>query len=641
MSQYVVKVYMMTGLNAVNVLDSPDLLNDTSQFWSAEYPTLDILQNIFLSSVRIKANWKDIKYVDYCCIGNLEDGFFYYFVDSVRMSSYDVAELSLTPDYLTSAGGIFNIDILDGIITRCHVSDDTYGGWNIEDEFLTPSEPLLMDTHQVSFGKATESNVYVESSLDLGAMAHIGSSDIYCTDEVDDFSVGVPTVITNHFETQYSLDGNSGTPTKTSLFLMSQNVVKEGINRCRALGIESAVRCQVAIPSGLVSRSTASEEIYATGYIPDGETTSSEEVNTITLSYISGSSGNSYARYIAKWIGENKNLNKKWSVVTSMTGRFVDSETSIQYEYQSVNNKRVLYGSLNRVGILTTAGNRLESNPEDTRSGDDFVTIRSVGDPHPTGAPYHRFKTMNGNSSTASFFVNAVKGLQWKQIPLMYTEPSGNALNQIQFENSRELTDLQYGYTPMGMLDDLLGGGHADRTKAGIMSGVSAIVSTLGGMLSGVGGGVGGLVGGGLSGASQGWNSLMNYDTYETARKQEFQQFGIQQRVSSPQINVSYDGEAFRDFYGETVVVYRYRPTPTDIARLDTILTMYGYKVNISGKDAPFNNRMYFNYLMGNITVGGNLPKWLCDGITMQIANGVRIWHVKPNSNYYNNNPIR
>ena len=639
---YAIKVYFSTGLNAVNVVDSPDLLNDASQFPAREFPALEILQNFFLSSVKIKTTWYDIKYADYCAIGNFEDGFFYYFIDSIRMCAHDVAELSLTPDYLTTAGGIYNLDILDGIITRCHVSDDRYGAWNIEDEFLTPSEPLLMDTHQISFGKA--STVYVESTLDLGAMAHIGNSDVYNADE-EDYAVGVPTVISNNFETNYYMGGNKGTPTKTSLFYANASTIREGVNRCRGLGIESAVRCQVAIPTSLVSAGTVTEQVVTIPHSSTAESMGTNELYDIDLTYVSGDNElTDLALYEnSSWLGKIKKLSKAWYVVTSMSAQFIDSETNIAYEYQEVNNKRVLYGSLNRVGILTTAGNRLESNPEETRSGDAFITIRSVGDPHPTGSPYHRFKTMNGNSSTASFFINAVKGLQWKQIPLMYTEPSGNALNQINFTNSRELQDLQFSYSPTGLYKDVvetLGGsvtGDEASLNGAIISGLGGIMNLIAGAKSGS---MGGVISGGSGFLSAGFNEFQNYDTYKTARKQEMQQFAIQQRVSSPQISVSYDGEAFRDFYGETVVVYRYRPTPTDVARLDTILTMYGYKVNISGKDAPVHNRQYFNYLMGNITVGGNLPKWLCDGVTMQIANGVRLWHVKPNSNYYYNNPI-
>ena len=625
---YDVRIYKNTGLNAVNIVDKPSLLNDNSQFTYTSVPSLDILQNIFLSNIRIKSTWKNVKGVDYCRIGNADEGYFYYFVDGVTMQAGDVAELSLVPDYITSAGGIENVEILDGIITRCHVSDDTYGKWNIEDEFLTPSEPLLLDTHMIKFSNS--STTYIESSLDLGAMACVGASDAYIDSEGE--AVQVPQTITPFYRTKFKMNGIEGSSTETSLTPVN-NIIRAGVNRCRALGVESAVRSQVVMPNALVKATLGQEKANKSNML-------GRDAVVLSVTGVDGLPDNLKTIYGKPLFDETE---MSWNYVRTLSGSFVDNTTSLAYEYADVNNRRVLYGSLNKVGILTTAGNRLESNPEETRSGDAHITIRSVGDAHPTGAPYHRFKAMNGNSSTEGFFMNAVKGLQWKQIPLMYSEPSGNALNAINFQNSREMKDLQYTHTVVGAMEkglSSLGQEDAGIAISALSGVVGAVAGALGGgMFGGTLGAVAGAIGGGVGGAM---NTDKTIQSYHTARKQEMQQFAIQQHVSSPEISISYDGEAFRDFYGECVIVYRYRPTPADVKRLDNILTMYGYKVNVSGKDAPLNNRKYFNYLMGNITVGGkNLPKWLADGISLQVSNGVRIWHVKPSSNYYKNNPIK
>ena len=623
---YNVRVYHNTGLNAVNIIDKPSRLNDDSLFVFSSVPAIDILQNIFLGSVKVKTTWNDIKDVDYCRIGNSTDGYFYYFVQGVSMRAVDVAELDLVPDYITSAGGMGAVEILDGIITRCHISDDSYGAWNIEDEFLTPSEPLLLDTYQVNFG--TGSTVYVESSLDLGVMGCVGASDAYVS--IEDESVQVPSTYTNLTKTNYTMDGKTGSDTETTLTPVS-DIIRSGINRCRGLGVESAVRTQVVMPNTLIN---ATLKIQRASWSANG---------VVVYKVVDGQPVG-YVVKGAKWL-PNPNpqtgtpaseLQEDWNVVTNLSSSFIDTETNLAYEYQQVNNKRVLYGSLNKVGILTTAGNRLESNPEETRSGDSHITIRSIGDPHPTGSPYHRFKTMNGNSTKEGFFLNAVKGLQWKQIPLMYEEAKSNILNAIDFRNSRQMKDFEYDYSVSGMLNNSFGqtGGSIVGGLLGAFGGFS-LSNILGGEN---GGSTGSLIGGAVSGTMQTYKAA---EAYDIQRKQEMQQFAIKQTVISPEISISYDGEAFRDFYGETVVVYRYRPTPTDIRRLDNILTMYGYKVNIAGKDAPINNRKYFNYLMGNITVGGDFPKWLLDGISLQVSNGVRIWHTKPSSNYYNSNPIK
>lgn len=610
---YDVRVYRNTGFNSINIIDNPAKLNDSAQFDFFDLPALDILQNFGLGSVRVRASWQQLKNADYCRIGNIEDGYFYYSIPAggVRMHSKDVAEISLIPDYVTSAGGLENVEILDGIVTRCHVSDDTYGAWNIDDEFLTPSEPLLLDTDEVSFGK--DSTAYVESSLDLGAMSMIGSSDAYIDSEGE--SVQVPAVISNMGTTQYTMDGKVGSTTETTLAPLS-TVTRKGINRCRALGIESAVRSTTLLPDNLLTVSTREERISF-----------SDDTATITLR--GGVVDQTQTIEGAKNLDGHSALT--YSIAGQVTGNFVDTTTNLAYEYQNVNNKRVLYGKLNRVGILTTAGNRLESNPEETRSGNSKITIRSIGDPHPTGAPYHRFKTMNGNSSKDGFFMNAVKGLSWKQIPLMYSEKSGSALDKIDFQNSRTSTERKApvsvrAYNKASEVTDNTFLQHLAGNTAGMLEGLFKNAYTGMGAVSGALGGI--------------FGSVQEYQDYDFQRRQEMQQFAIDQTVVSPEVSISYDGEAFRDFYGETVIVYRYRPTPTDIRRLDNILTMYGYKVNIAGKDVPLHNRQYFNYVMGNLSIGGNLPRWMCDGISAQVSGGVRLWHVKPSQNYYNNNPI-
>lgn len=617
---YEVRIYHNTGFNAVNIADSPALLNDPTQFVFEDVPSLEILQNIHLSSIRIKADWQKIKDVDYCRIGNSTDGYFYYFVESAYMHSRDVAELELISDYCTSAGGLQNVEILDGVVTRCHVLDDTYGAWNIEDEFLTPAEPLLLDTEQINFGKS--GNTYVESSLDLIAMGTIGAAASYVTEDDIDEKVVVPKSIANVIETQFVMDGKVGTSEHTTLMPLS-TITKRGIDQLRALGIESAVRSTTVLPSALVDVATREEKI-----------TFSNDSATIETQSAVGTQQQVFEN--ASNLTEHDNVTAV--VCSQVTAQFVDTTTNLSYEYQQVNNKRVLYGRLNRVGILTTAGNRLESNPEETRSGNAKIQIRSIGDPHPNGAPYHRFKSMNGNSSKDGFFMNAVKGLQWKQIPLMYQNPSGSALNTISFNNSREDAQRQGGLAVQTYRKNRANG-KSEYGSRFLGNLAQNAMSGVGGGLQGIYGGIAGVTYGAISSIiSSGTNK--DIENYKYEKQREMEQFAIQQNVSSPEISVSYDGEAFRDFYGETVIVYRYRPTPTDVRRLDNILTMYGYKVNIAGKDAPLTGRQYFNYIMGNITVGGNIPKWLADGVTMQVANGVRIWHVKPSTNYYQSNPI-
>ena len=96
--------------------------------------------------------------------------------------------------------------------------------------------------------------------------------------------------------------------------------------------------------------------------------------------------------------------------------------------------------------------------------------------------------------------------------------------------------------------------------------------------------------------------------------------------------------ETLRDFRGNGCIVYRYRPQSSDIEKLDKVLTMYGYKDTepLAGNESYLTNRAKFNYIKATgVSVAGNKPKWLRDGVAMQLSVGTRIWHVKPNSAVY------
>lgn len=638
-----IRLYYNTGFNAVNIPDTPDLLN-SSAFAFADFPALDILQERFLSSVKIRATWAQVKNADYM---RLTDGLehFYYIVTGAKMSAVDVANLAIIPDFVTSAGGLQNLTILDGVAVRAHVSNDDYGKWTLDDPYLTPCEPLLLDKHTINFSNVTVD--VVESSVDLGCMANVASAETYIDNE--DETVTVPKVFSSMGDTDYTLDGRTATSTKTMLFPLNDSTIRAGIEQCRALGIESVITNTVNIPSALVSLTAATETIA--------------KVTISGVDWLRTTLGLLQRTFHGNYTGENGagGVSNSWGAYTEAAGVFVANDTGFLFVYNSnVKNKRVLYGSLNKCGILTTAGNRLESNPEKLTGGNrTSIYIKSVGDPHTNGSAYHRFEYMDGDATNQNFWLNAIKGLQWRQIPLMYSEKSGGALDRISFENSRMIADYNFENSTAGKLSALAGrlGLNREETRA-----AGASVAGLGGAISGsLGAGAFGMITGAAgaaagaaialpvaaiaaAGLGAGMAAIDKFegavDVYQMQKAIEQQQFAIGQNVVAPQISVSYDGEAYRDFYGETVTAYRYRPTADDLARMDKILTMYGYRVAIPAMDADLTGRQYFNYIEASITVGGNIPKWLADGIAAQVSNGVRLWHVKPNNTYYANNPI-
>ena len=367
---YSITLYNNTGFDLVNVPDGPATLQ-AAAYSVVEFPVVDIVQNYFLSSVSIKATFEQVKFADYCKVGD-----FYYFVNSLTMSSPDVAVLSLTPDGLTSGLAKGAITAISGTTERRRVlsSEDKMGAFTGDDPLMTPQEPLQLVMGDDLFigGGATVSVPYVESLIDLVKLQNSFKDGKFTgrtfTDPQDEESkVTVPSVDSLTGQTTFAIGSRILPSTKTQLYKYTK--VQEAIGLARALGVESGITNQVSLPPSLV------------------ETTETED-GSVTLC---------------------KGIDQKVS-------------TGLPFQYANVKNKKLLYGQYNKYGIITVAGNRLEVSPEEissTFTGSPEVKCKS--DPRPNGKPYFRYSTYLGDSSDTGFWKNSISGLPWSQVPLVYT----------------------------------------------------------------------------------------------------------------------------------------------------------------------------------------------------------------------------
>ena len=654
---FTARVWKNTGYNGINIPDGPSVLEALPH---TDFPALDILTDIGLDHVKLHGTQSDFANIDYVKVGTV-----YYKVFDVPVPlNGDTWQIPLVADGVTTAGGISNITFLDGVTTRVSTASDDFGEFCIEDELLTPSEPLQLEVDPISVDHKTykdendnivqnpnwSENVFVETTLDLGLMACVDGSVVY-TD-----SNGNDVVVPHSYpklgrHTEFTFAGLPGVDTKITLYPVPNNSdglnpVHEGIQKARALGIESAIFNQVSIPYDFAINTNQQQEVYAGN---DGqaichfEDQDGVEHFRTDLGVYNGFGG----------VTVDDTVTTTYLFVRSMAGRTGTIPTMFSFNYDNnVKNKRVLYGGNNRIGILTTAGNRLESNPEELVGGNQTAPrVIYKGDPHLEGCPYYRFEYINGQDSEGqSFFFNAIKGLQWKKVPLIFSETSGSALNTVEFENSRRIADWNFERSVSGITRNVLGNRNVMGTAAGagVVAGTAGIfadttaaagMATTGmlamPMLAPV------AAGAAVGAAVLGYKSDTDYGKYENAKISEMSALAAKNNVSSPTIAISYDAEAFRDFYGEVLFTYRYRPTNRDIARMDKLLTMYGYKASIPVEDVNLNSRTKFNYLEADVSVGGDIPMWLKEIIQAQLSAGVRIWHKKPSVSDYLDNPIR
>ena len=319
---YNVRIYKNSGYNSTNIPDSPALLNSASYI---DLPALDILQERFLQSIKVKALWAQVKDADYCRLTDGTDTWFYS-VESVNMLATDVAELGVIPDFINSVGGIGAITILDGITERVHVASDNYGEWNSDDYLLTPNEPLqIKQTWYNTAQSVTNLRTVIESTVDPYLTAD-SEENVVFQDSTGNYSVCVPKVQGNRQETAYKVgNADSAYSPKTCLYPFYNGTyltdLSDALATLRSLGIEQAVIAQVHLPSKFIN---------------------------FTLATQSDNSGHIY-----------------YYVQTAQGKDDIITTSGLDYEEYNVDNNLINYSAFMKYGLMTASGNGSEFDPAD------------------------------------------------------------------------------------------------------------------------------------------------------------------------------------------------------------------------------------------------------------------------------------
>ena len=601
--QYTIKLYNSSGFSKENIPDKPSLLDDLEVI---EVPSLNILQDRFLSEITLKVEYETIKNCDYCKIGNT-----YYFIDNILSTSRDVCKIFIKMDCLTTAGGVINLDFIDGITERHHIGDasEEFGKYTEDDPLLSCVEPLKIAGYS-EFIPDTKGNTYIESTVDLAAIGQELNAVTY-TDNQTGKQITVPSTVPPTHSTQYGIkklnDDNATiilfpNITGKCTFLSSSynldgeieenELIKLGVKRCRDLGIESSILSQYTVPmffSGGIDASTLEPDVkYMYGVFRDSELTTSEEFN---------------------------------------------------FEYAQVKNKRVLYGLNNQYEILCPNGNSGIYKPEDLYyKGKEDVSphIFVFSDIRSEGSPYYRFKYLNKQGveegkNCETILNGCIKGSQWTSVPLVFTSKSGNSLDLYNFTN--ELTSFGYSRAIQNAQNDIglfSSGFNLITSPLSISSDKSGVSNA-----EGIGGALGGF-------GNSYLNSTFTAAQQENTLQKMYTNFGYSQNVVVPQVMFPFQTETLRDILKNGFITFRYRPSDTDLSRQDKLLTMYGYKHTAIFEKSFLTNRINFNYIKCyNLSIKTAIPQWLKEGCLSQLEGGVRIWHVKPDEQYYDNNPVK
>lgn len=593
-----VRLYQNTGFDIINAPATPSLLDS---FTYVDIPAINALQITRLSSVCIKATEDQVTNADYCRISDGTHNAYYAVVD-YHMEKPDTCTLSIVMDNMLTAGGITgaNWDVLDGITERHHVAtaNDTLFAYTEDDPLLVPSKPLEVHFEKAIDGKATSAVTgltVIEATVPLDKLGDTTATPeavAYETTNGEQCVVpDIPQLSTYSTATMQITPNGSDENTinpAIAYYDGTETKIQKGLARARSLGIETGtVISQVIIPT-----------IYCT---------STRDATTKQFTKLGG---------------------------TTVQGNLI-ADAKFNYQYGTVHNKRVYAGICNKYGIISIgSGNSAEFNPEDIyHSGDTHPLVYAISDPRPSGKPYFRYQYYKGD--TSNFWLNCIAGLNWQNVPLVYTNKSGSEIDTIRFQTDQSIKDENAivngvqtflgnptGKTPRSFIPGVLSGIHQNGLALGM-----DFAQTIYGQ-------EGTYTAADLAGISP---------VYDVARmranasNQELQEFNISQNIVAPQLMFP-RSEGLRDFAGNGCFVYKYYLATSDLAKFDKILTMFGYRITEPLTKDMFNVRSKFNYIKAKgVSIGGSLPKWLREGMAQELAIGKRFWKVAPDKTIYTN----
>ena len=304
-----------------------------------------------------------------------------------------------------------------------------------------------------------------------------------------------------------------------------------------------------------------------------------------------------------------------------------------------------------------------------------------ISDPRPEGRPYFNFiMRRRSNFGLVNVYDGAIAGERWREYPLTLSGYSGWYQRDIAYEINKANRDVessaeyQYMRARAGGVDSLLGSADpSGSTMIGARNPVSIDTTTPAardwGLSSsresgGVSAGAHMALGLAESAMSLGMENIKYnmgagyaYDWMPKERARvsriEEMQYNLSKAYTEPEVKFL-PTPTLRDAVGNGVFYARFRPTDNDLSKFDKILDRFGYQDVRPVEDSFMSNRTKWNYLRvkGAVvrnketndtkyaTIDGEAryrsSKTLLEDVSSMFANGIRIWHVKPDLNQLN-----
>lgn len=685
---YTARVWKNTGFNSVNIPDKPATLGNTY----LDFPIMDILQNLYLSSISIKLNptgmnagsakhrgFADIQQADYLAIISDDSGSgryhvqtAYYSINSVEMTSADVAKLHITMDSFLTMGGVDGLQVVSGITERRNITDaeNIFGYYTEEDPFLNPTQPLIAE-----YGCDAASADFVNSG--------------YCKYGVffqdPEYTIGNGYNYEHKSLVRSALDlTNSGNFLQFDTQYLTEN---SPVPYVKSLSNSDTGKPEMGLPGPIVSVTGT------TTLVPDGELNTYKEPG---VKYFDGNTNSVLENIqIARSLGIENAITASWKIPSNLfvingspsptsimsktryanLGNFRGTNGIYRYIYStSPHYLRTMTGALNKFVMVSIAtGSSTEANPEDLMPDSMLLPktdlagntmgplIMNVGDPRPEGKPYFNFLRLRnknlvpGTNPTrnVNFYENCVEGMTWLESPILYDSNRGNMIYQTRYSANQANKDfwsapqILAAFNGQGVTSSL--GNFATGAASGnaLAAGTGAVFGSGFGKYATYQAAYDVIAKNNVGDSEYDNNLSLAMGGNKIAQAQVQRQFernleNIELTLNTQVIEPSVafpQNQSLRDCVGNGVLVYRLRPTDADLARFDKILARFGHKISEPFVKAHMTNSAEnWNYLKvqgatfkpvsTGYTQAGNHR--MLDDITMLFSGGVRIWHTLP-----------
>lgn len=582
-----VTLYYDTGLGPGNSMDGVDKL---ALFTSRTFSDVAVKQDLMLMNIRLAATFNDVKGADYCKINDM-----CYYITSLVMLNDNVANLIIQPDFVTTVG-VSDLQFTSGWIKRRHYSanEDRAIFTNLFDEPFEPTnEPVLERGTVIQGGGSSNTFHYIlVSSLELTTMSNVAKKYINTLDGglTSILVPQLPDGIDNNHATVYTSHcvdpAKSSVISMTKAFNLLSSTILNAMNDMRSLGIESAISAAYVLP-----------DIWGDA---DNSATAFSSISDRSRSV-------------------NSNI-----------------ETTYNVPGHNIINNKTFSGQFNKVKVFSMcSGDEHEFRIEDiifsNEHGSTLIAWYVYADCKYNGAPGCKPLYYRGVRNTDTSC--CIRGANWQQTPFMYNQASGWGLDRAQATLNAKSRIGGLGTEALGQAGDAIALGVTYKEVGGLKGFAEGIGTKTEQTINEKGyNGISSAV------ASNVRNNAIN------ARQSRLNLYGrrIQGygQLDFPQVPylADYIGNAFYDV--------RTRLSDKDTVRFDNFLSAYGYAVDEGFKDFSNNNinlfftRTKHNYVQTDDAVvkKTGIPLMLLNGVSEELNNGVRIWHVAPSiDDLYNN----